>query len=154
MNTWDRGALFRISYALRRRFAIVHVRPPDDEGYARLLDHHARLGSGDPPLDPGSRAALGRLFASSGLLACCPVGPAIALDMIRYARRRAAPGDGLAEAAAMVLLPQLDGLAADAAATAAGLLDAELGRSASPQARDELRARLRELSPEWSQGGG
>jgi 5-methylcytosine-specific restriction protein B len=155
MNTWDRGALFRLSYALRRRFAIVHVGPPDDGGYARLLDHHARhaSASGDPPLDPGSHAALGRLFHSSGLLAHCPVGPAIALDMIRYARRRAAPGEGLAEAAAMYLLPQLEGLVGEAAAAAADVLDAELGRTASPKARDELRARLRELSPEWSRGG-
>ncbi len=148
MNTWDRAALFRLSHALLRRFAVVHVGPPDDAGYARLIDHHACEGSGDPPLDPGSRAALGRLFRGSGLLAHCPVGPAIALDMIRYARRRAAPGVGLAEAAAMVLLPQLEGLPADRATAVAGVLDAEVGRRASREARAELRAHLRELFPE------
>jgi 5-methylcytosine-specific restriction protein B len=148
MNTWDRGGLFRLSHALLRRFAVVHVGPPGDAGYARLLDHHASEPGGDPPLDPRARAALGRLFCGSGLLAHCPIGPAIAIDMIRYARRRAAPEVGLAEAVAMVLLPQLEGLPADSAAVVASLLDAEVGRSSSAEARGELRARLRELCPE------
>src|SRR6185312_11926781 len=60
MNTWDRGALFHLSCALQRRFAVIHVGPPDDAGYARLLDRHAREGDG-PPLDPAVRAALMRL---------------------------------------------------------------------------------------------
>ena len=148
MNTWDRGALFRLSYALLRRFAVIHVGAPDDAGYARLLDRHASELGDDPSLDPATRAALGRLFRSTGLLAHRPLGPAVALDMIRYIRRRAAPGEGLAEAIAMYLLPQLEGLPADAAAAVADLLDTELAAVASPRARLELRARLRELFPD------
>ena len=148
MNTWDRTALFRLSYAALRRFAIIHVGAPDDGAYARLLEHHAREGDAAPPLDPGERDALGRLFCSTGLLAHRPVGPAIALDMIRYLRRRGAPGDGLAEAVAMYLLPQLEGLPPDAAIAVLGLLDAELGRVSSARARGELHARARELFPD------
>jgi hypothetical protein len=160
LNTWDRATLFRLSAALLRRFAVVHVGPPDDEGYARLLDRQASSPGAHPPLDPLAQTILGRLFCSAGLLACCPIGPAIALDMVRYARSRAITmgetpkppaqplgADALAEAAAMVLLPQLEGLPGDAAAEVASILDAELAPSISAPALAELRARLAELCP-------
>jgi 5-methylcytosine-specific restriction enzyme B len=144
MNTWDRAALFRLSYAVQRRFAIVYVGAPDDDTYARLLDRASRSGDA-PPLDADARAALGRLFSSSGLLAHRAVGPAIALDMVRYVRRR---GDAaaLAEACAMILLPQLEGLAPEAALAVRALLDAALAR-APEAARREAEARFHELFP-------
>ncbi|MFT3768307.1 MAG: AAA family ATPase [Minicystis sp.] len=145
MNTWDRAALFRLSYAVQRRFAIVHVGAPDDAAYARLLERHAREGDA-PPLDDASLAALLRLFSAAGLLAHRPIGPAIALDMVRYLRRRGEPGEGLAEAFTMYLLPQLEGLAPDAATAIWALLDAEAAR-APEHARRELLARFRELFP-------
>jgi hypothetical protein len=153
MNTWDRGALFHLSGALQRRFAVIHVGPPDDAGYARLLDRHARGGDA-PPLDPVARAMLGRLFSRRGLLAHRPFGPAIAIDVLRYVRRRASPGEALAEALGMMLVPQLEGLPGDAAAAVADLLDAELEDVATRAARADLRARLRELHPDLHEPGG
>ncbi len=147
LNTWDRAGLFRLSAALLRRFAVVHVGPPDDRGYARLIDREAGAA-----LDPGVRAALGRLFSSAGLLPHCPVGPAIAIDVVRYLRQRGAGGDGLAEAVCLLLLPQLEGLPAAAAPAVASLLDAELGAAVPARALEEVRARLREIFPDFEGG--
>lgn len=156
MNTWDKTSLFRLSYAVQRRFAIVHVDAPDDDEYARLLEQRAGggdaepyIGGGDlqPPLDPAALAALKILFHSSGLLAYRPVGPAIALDMIRYMQCRGEAGDGFAEAVAMVLLPQLEGVEPHVAAKVHALLSAVLGGWASPESLAALRARFRELFP-------
>jgi MoxR-like ATPase len=144
MNTWDRGALFRLSFAVQRRFAIVHVGAPDDAAYARLLARHARAGD-RPPLDAAALASLCRVFSAAGVLAHRRIGPAVALDMIRYLRSRDAR-EGLAEAFAMYLLPQLEGLAPDAALAVWSLLDAELESAPSPS-RGELEARFRELFP-------
>jgi MoxR-like ATPase len=144
MNSWDRGALFRLSFAVQRRFAIVHVGAPDDDAYARLLARHARDGVG-APLDAAALAALRRLFSASGVLAHRPIGPAVAIDMIRYLRRRDAR-EGLAEAIAMYLLPQIEGLPPDAAIAVWSLLDAELASAPAPS-RAELEARFRELFP-------
>jgi MoxR-like ATPase len=162
MNTWDKTSLFRLSYAVQRRFATIHVEAPDDAGYEALLRHAAVKGeregaahptssadafTPDPPLDPRSLEGLTRVFSSSGLLALRPVGPAIALDMIRYMRRRDAGGDGFAEAASMILLPQLEGLAPADAVKAHDLLRSVLARWASEASIAELRARFRELFP-------
>jgi hypothetical protein len=152
LNTWDRAHLFRLSAALLRRFAVVHVGPPDDTGYARLLDREAGAPSASPPLDPAVRAVLGRLFSSAGLLSRCPVGPAIALDMVRYARRRAAGGEGLAEAVSMVLLPQIEGLPSEAALAVASILDAELSSIVPAPSLAEVRARLSDLCPDFEPG--
>ena len=148
MNTWDKTSLFRLSYAVQRRFAIVHVDVPDDAGYEALLEHFAEgRGGVDPPLDPRALAALLRLFHSSGLLAHRAVGPAIALDMIRYMQRRRAAGDGFAEAVSMILLPQLEGVEPLSAARVHELFNAVLTGWASPEALAALRARYRELFP-------
>jgi MoxR-like ATPase len=145
MNTWDRAALFRLSYAVQRRFAVVHVGVPGDDPYARLLDRGAREGDA-PPLDAATLSSLGRLFRAEGLFAHRPIGPAIALDIVRYLRRRAAGPEALAEAFAMYLLPQLEGLGPDAAAAVWALLDAEIA-GAPAATRGELEARFREMFP-------
>jgi hypothetical protein len=51
-----------------------------------------------------------KLFGPEALLAIRAVGPAIPLDMIRYMRRRQAEHVGMAEAIAMFLLPQIEGI--------------------------------------------
>jgi len=147
LNTWDRAALFRLSYAVQRRFAILHVGVPDDAAYARLLAREAAAPGADPPLDPRLLARLRDFFCTRGLLAVRPVGPAIALDIVRYLRRRGAGGDGLAEALAMFLLPQLEGLDTEAAAEARGLIGAALAGFASQEALTELSARFEEAFP-------
>jgi MoxR-like ATPase len=153
MNTWDKTSLFRLSYAVQRRFAIVHVDAPCDADYERLLDREAtQPWSAAPPLDPRSLDAMKRLFRASGLLALRPIGPAIALDMIRYMRSRVvgpegAPGDALAEAASMILLPQLEGLEPPSAVKVHELFASVLAGFASPPGLAELFVRLRELFP-------
>lgn len=141
MNTWDKSALFRLSYAIQRRFAVVHVGVPDDAGYARLLTERARAGGPHGEVPPPALAALLRLFRGEGLLAYRLLGPAIALDVLGYLAARAGgvgAGDALAEAFAMYLLPQLEGLEPDAAEQVLALLDGELRSIASREARAEL----------------
>lgn len=144
MNTWDRAALFRVSYALARRFAIVHVGVPDDAAYARLLRGAAAREGADPPLDAASMEAIVRLFSSAGILAHRAIGPAVALDAVRYLRRRRAGREGLAEAAAMIVLPQLEGLSHDALAAAREVVGALL-KGAPERSRAEIEARFREM---------
>lgn len=114
MNTWDRSSLFRLSYALLRRFAVVTVDVPNDADFAALIEGVATRAGFDAPVDEGLRRRVERLFRHDALLKERAVGPALALDIVRYLRRRAAGLDGLAEALAIFLVPQLDGLTTDA----------------------------------------
>ncbi|AUX27223.1 uncharacterized protein SOCEGT47_078060 [Sorangium cellulosum] len=148
MNTWDKTSLFRLSYAVQRRFAVAFVGPPDDATYASIIDHHAGVGDDAiPPLAPEALTRMKRLFRASGLLAYRPLGPALAIDMVRYQRRRQADGDGLAEAMALFVLPQLEGLDADPAAKVFGLIQDELAGWAGDDAIAALRARYRDQFP-------
>jgi MoxR-like ATPase len=146
MNTWDKTSLFRLSYAVQRRFAIVHVGAPPAAVYARLIAREANR-SGES-LDPASRSALQGLFGDRGILSVRPVGPAVALDMTRYVRTRAGGADGLAEAVSMYLLAQLEGLGAPDARAAWQVISAAVGPDVSDDAADELRARWSDLFPE------
>lgn len=151
MNTWDKTSLFRLSYAVQRRFAIVHVGIPDDKSYAALLKKHAGQAGHEPPLPTDAAESLLQLFSFNGLFAARPIGPAVALDVIRYARRRAGDSDvtasnALAEAIAMYVLPQLEGLDQDNAVRAFASIGA-LAVSCSHSAREELRERFVDLFP-------
>lgn len=153
MNTWDKTSLFRLSYAVQRRFAIVHVNVPDDAAYGALVRRHAKLDGQDAPLDASTVDRIVGLFSSRGLLAVRKVGPAIALDLVRYVRRRTSgeaaesPGDALAEAIAMFVLPQLDGLVQADAELAYRTVATLLRGVASRDAITELRGRFEELLP-------
>lgn len=142
MNTWDRTALHRLAYALQRRFAVVDVGVPDDDAYGRLIEHEASCESGDPPLDRAITDRLTIRLRSSGLFAIRAIGPAIAIDMIRYTRRRNAGGAGLAEALSLFLLPQLDGLPRAAAPAVITLFESALARRAAAPEITALRARV------------
>jgi MoxR-like ATPase len=151
MNTWDKTSLFRLSYAVQRRFAIVHVGIPDDNAYGGLVRKHATQSGADAVLTTNATEALANLFSTNGLFAARPIGPAVALDVIRYARRRASDdgvtaADALAEAVAMYVLPQLEGLDQDRALSCFAAL-AALGAACSPSARVELRDRFVDLFP-------
>jgi len=145
MNTWDKTSLFRLSYAVERRFALIHVAVPDDEAYARLLTRAASWPRPEPALAPEMVARLVDLFREKGLLFHRPIGPAIALDMIRYLRARGGQIEHLAEAMGMLLLPQLEGLDDETARAALSVLEASL--EGSPTARHELFMRARETFP-------
>lgn len=152
MNTWDKTSLFRLSHAVQRRFAIVHVDIPSDDAYGALVRKHASLpGVADAPLPLDAANSLATLFSTSGLLAARHIGPAVALDVIKYARRRAtdkgvSASDALAEAIAMYVLPQLEGVDQDRAVTCFAAIGI-LATSCSPAARKELRERFVDLFP-------
>lgn len=152
MNTWDKTSLFRLSYAVQRRFAVMHVGVPEDDAYARLLSAHAAQKGFDPALPDGALGPLQRLFSGAGLLAHRPIGPAVALDMVRYMRRRQASGDGLAEALTMYLLPQLEGLEQEPAARILDILVQSLSGWTSDEATAALRRRYQEIFPHLSFG--
>ncbi|HRI68366.1 MAG TPA: AAA family ATPase [Polyangium sp.] len=152
MNTWDKTSLFRLSYAVQRRFAVIHIDAPGDETYARLLQNQARREGMSPPLPEEALGPLTRLFSENGLLAHRPIGPAIAIDMIQYMRRRQASGDGCTEAMAMFLLPQLEGLPQEAASKALRVLLASLSGWTSTEAIGRLRRRYDELFPHFRFG--
>ncbi len=99
---------------LIRGAATLRDRPCRYPGRRDLRRTHRsplRFGAGfDDPLDEGAKTPLKALFRERGLLAQRLIGPAILEDIVAYMRRRRASGDGLAEAMAMYLLPQLEGL--------------------------------------------
>jgi len=75
MNVFDKSLLFDMSYALMRRFAFIEVGAPDEASYRKLLD------------GPGgivSELLVLRRFSD--------LGPAVYLDAMRYAARRAEDG--------------------------------------------------------------
>ncbi|MBV9949150.1 MAG: AAA family ATPase, partial [Myxococcales bacterium] len=147
MNTWDKTSLFRLSYAVQRRFAIIHVGIPDDATYASLIDHHADRAGFDEPLQEGAKAPLKALFNEKGLLAVRAIGPAILEDMVAYMRRRRASGDALAEAIGMYLLPQLEGLEQEQASGVYRKLQDSLAGWTSGDALAALRDQYREIFP-------
>ncbi len=147
MNIWDKTSLFRLSYAVQRRFAIINVGLPPDSEYEALLTSAADDGALLPPMAPAHLPVIVRLFSTAGLLAIREIGPAVALDVVKYLRRRGETADGLAEAMEMFVLPQLQGLGERAAKDARDRCEEALGAGASALARASLRARFRELFP-------
>jgi MoxR-like ATPase len=152
MNTWDKTSLFRLSYAVQRRFAVIHVGIPEHRAFASLMRRHAEHEGFDPPLDSATIAALVHLFSPPELFCVRVVGPAVLLDMIRYVRRRAGAGevtaaDAVLEGLGIYVLPQLEGLDEDGAVRAHNAIFSALEPSSSVQARSELRERFGELFP-------
>jgi 5-methylcytosine-specific restriction protein B len=147
MNIWDKTSLFRLSYAVQRRFALINVGLPDDSVYGSLLVSAADDGALLPKLAPAHLPVVVRLFSRAGLLGLREIGPAVALDVVRYLRRRGDHADGVAEAIEMFVLPQLQGLGERAAKDARGRCEEALGAAASAEARTSLRSRFRELFP-------
>jgi DNA polymerase III delta prime subunit len=96
MNVFDRDALFRLSYALMRRFAFVEVEAPSDEVIRSLID---------PRGDVVARLLPLRQLKS--------LGPALFIDSARFAARRledagSTPSRVLYETFYSFFLPQLE----------------------------------------------
>lgn len=145
MNTWDKTSLFRLSSALQRRFATVHVGLPDDATTAELLATEAGKA---PAIPEDLLQRVVRMFRHEGLLKHRAVGPAVPLDMLRYLRH--CPADsrsshGLAEAVAVSLLSQLEGLTAAQEHGVLAQLQAEVEPVSAPEAWQALADRLAEL---------
>jgi len=84
INSRDRDYLFRMSFALIRRFAVAEVPPPNPDAYSELVAQfsltHQALSNAVQAI-----ANLGAIPSSGGLgNPRAVVGPAIALDMARY----------------------------------------------------------------------
>ncbi|MCH9651560.1 MAG: CHAT domain-containing protein [Deltaproteobacteria bacterium] len=133
MNVYDRASLFAMSKAFMRRFAFVEVDIPEPDVYAKLISDfmkRKRLRLSDP-----GTTTLQSLFrksegdASNALMQWRSLGPAIALDIIRYLVRRIPaldelkPSDAdrqrlerkeLADALALYVVPQLEDLEKEA----------------------------------------
>ncbi|GAC1427776.1 MAG: hypothetical protein NVSMB65_00700 [Chloroflexota bacterium] len=97
MNTEDRQALFTLSLALARRFALVRLDIPSAEVLRELA------ASTEAP--PAAQETVLALFARSPR----PLGPALLLDFLRYVAARAEPA-AIAEACDAYILPQLEGV--------------------------------------------
>lgn len=148
MNTWDKTSLFRLSYALQRRFAILHVGLPDDESYAEILRSAAEAAEFEDPLPSEVTSRVLALFSRKGLLAHIDLGPAIGLEVVRYLRRRRGAPEAITEAFGLYVLPQLEGLGRQAALDVRSVLRNELGGWVPPAALQELEERFAELHPE------
>lgn len=148
MNTWDKTSLFRLSFALQRRFAILHVGLPDDESYAGILRSAAEAAGFDEPLSDDVTSRLLVLFSRKGLLEHIELGPAIGLEVVRYLRRRRGVPESMLEAIGLYVLPQLEGLERQAARAVRSILRKELGGWTSEAALAELEERFTELHPE------
>ncbi len=103
MNVFDRELLFRLSYALMRRFAFIEVESPDDDVIRSLV-----AGPGE---------LIGELLPVRRLV---ELGPALYVDAAKFAARRLADADAtpsrvLYEAFYAYFLPQLDALDDDGA---------------------------------------
>jgi MoxR-like ATPase len=109
MNTYDKNSLFRLSYALMRRFAFVYVGTLDVDTTLDAATQGVTLSEEDET----------RL---SALLQLCeaenrPVGVAIAADVAGYVERAREFGDvaePFLDAVVAHILPQLDALEPDA----------------------------------------
>lgn len=152
MNTWDKTSLFRLSHALERRFAMIHVGIPGDAAYARLIYEQAEKPGLEPPLPTPESQRLAQLFSSTGLFRYRAIGPAVALDMVKYLRRRRSPA-GLGEALVSYVLPQLEGLGEAGAAACLDLFRAVLAGPESAAPLAELEQCYLELFPGLSGTG-
>ena len=149
MNTWDKTSLFRLSYAVQRRFSILNVGLPDDATYAALVNDHARRELRDPALSERAIERLSGLCRTDSLLRHRQIGPAVVIDIIRYMQRRQTDGDALAEALAQYVLPQLEGIEQNAAVEVRRILLAALEGWARADVLAEFRERFDEVFPSF-----
>jgi 5-methylcytosine-specific restriction endonuclease McrBC GTP-binding regulatory subunit McrB len=148
MNTWDKTSLFRLSYAVQRRFAVIHLGAPDATVYARIIHDCAtnNLGTSWDALPDDAIVRMKRMFDAAGVLSFRPIGPATAIDMIRYQRSRG-DQDGLAEAVVAFLLPQLVGIDRGQVGKVREALLEQLNGWSTTGAISEFQARMDELFP-------
>jgi MoxR-like ATPase len=131
MNVFDKSLLFEMSYALMRRFAFIEVASPEPVVFREVI----RAAT---PASPDAAAIADRLFGVLRLIK--DVGPAVYIDVARYAEQRLADqsdsdAELVFEAFYSYLLPQFEGIDDDDGA--------RLFRAVSPLLTASLRGRLR-----------
>jgi MoxR-like ATPase len=142
MNVRDKATLFRLSYALLRRFAIIEVPAPDDATLRAIARADAeRIGVAQQYADLGA----GVFTREVGLGDVIELGPAMLRDMIAYAKHRGASDLAIAEGFELFVLPQLDGLEAADAKRARAKLAALFG--VNPDARTLVLRRFESYFP-------
>jgi MoxR-like ATPase len=117
LNTADKASLYEMSFAFLRRFAFVYIPLPDEHGIDELCNRVLRDKHG---LEPTVVRALRAMWMR--LTRIRPLGPAILLDIGRYVALRKEAADGvvaeghqvIAEALALYVIPQLEGITAEA----------------------------------------
>jgi MoxR-like ATPase len=137
MNVRDKATLFRLSYALLRRFAIIEVPAPDDPTLRAIARADAqRLG-----IDAQFADLTATVFMrADGLGRIVELGAAMMRDILSYAKQRSPSALAIAEGVELFVLPQLDGLEASEAKEARNKLAAIFG--ADTAARDALLLRF------------
>jgi MoxR-like ATPase/tetratricopeptide (TPR) repeat protein len=157
MNVYDKASLFAMSYAFMRRFAFIDVAVPRAEPFRRLIQHFLwsagllPAGQRYAQLQEGIFLDLFDLFnrddPANHLMKWRALGPAIALDVVRYLRHRTGGQAGaltpghLAEALAIYAAPQFDGLQQESILAIHGQLKTRFGHAALQQRCLDLRLR-------------
>lgn len=109
MNLRDKATLFRLSYALLRRFAIIDVPAPDDATMRAIANADAqRLGLEQRYADLASAT----FTRSDGIGSVVELGPAMLRDILSYVKQRGPSELAVGEGVELFVLPQLDGLEA------------------------------------------
>jgi MoxR-like ATPase len=107
MNVFDKTLLFEMSFALMRRFAFIEVPTPDDDVYMDLVRQEAGT--------TWAERAAGAIKPLLELTTIKPLGPALFMDMARFASARLELGDDSDEHLRSqlfysYLLPQFEGI--------------------------------------------
>jgi MoxR-like ATPase len=110
MNVFDKSLLFEMSFALMRRFAFIEVPSPADAVFRRLWTDVLPRDL-EPSVADSIDAVLSSLLA---LRAIKEIGPAVFLDMARFAAHFTGPTTSVDELAYQLfysyLLPQFEGV--------------------------------------------
>jgi MoxR-like ATPase len=122
MNTADKSSLFQLSYAFMRRFAFIEVPVPSDTAYVELIVRESdELGDSEAVRFIREVAIV--MFCTQqglrGVSTDLQVGPAIAIDTIRFAGRlltgnpeeddRSTGQSAVQAAMSALLFPQFEG---------------------------------------------
>jgi MoxR-like ATPase len=110
MNVFDKSLLFEMSFALMRRFAFIEVPAPADDVYRALI--RQQLANDDTALQQHVERVVMPLLALRGVK---ELGPALFIDMARFARARVQVGELpdqelILQLFFSFLLPQFEGI--------------------------------------------
>ena len=145
MNSYDKTALYEMSYAFMRRFAFVHVAAPaipeDDPG--ALVAEYASVWGIDA--DEDLLTDVGRIWRiANSTIEERKLGPAIVEDLLAHVTHSGLPREAaLTRAVADYVFPQLEGVARrEAIVSELTDLDCLDGDRLTALARDVLQVRL------------
>jgi MoxR-like ATPase/tetratricopeptide (TPR) repeat protein len=176
MNVYDKASLFAMSFAFMRRFAFVDVAVPPNAAFRELIRHFLEsygLPTSEHPVPRDLYNLFNRQDRENYLMCWRALGPAIALDVVRYLRHRAGGHDEsvspehlaealsrghLAEALMLYVVPQFDGLEKGPILSIHGQLKHFFPQEEFPYECQALLGRIQELFPfiataEWDRTG-